>query len=390
MSESASICANIIVIHYNEIALKGRNRPVFEATLIKNIKKTLKNEKYITISKRASRLIIELSKDSSLDSILSKLKKVFAIQWIAFGISVNKNIDILKKEVLNFADIYKNKTIKLETKRADKSFPLKSIEINKEIGQWLEANGFNVDLKKPEMRIHIEVLNTEVLVLSDKIFGLGGLPAGTSGKLLCLFSGGIDSPVAAWLMMKRGCVVDFLHVAHENEFSNIKNSKLMKILEKLKEYAPIQMQLYVLPYFEFYKKTFDMQSRNELVVFKRFLLRLAEKLCRDKNYLGIVTGDAVAQVASQTLNNLYATDTITNLPIYRPLTSYDKAEIIDLAKKIETYDISIEQYKDCCSLIATKHPNTMAKIENVDRIEKEIGIDEVVRETLARLEIIYV
>lgn len=378
----------VIVIHYNEVALKGGNRGRFESVLIRNIKKALDGEKYGELKKKSTRIILYLNADSDQDSILAKLKCIFGIQWFAFGFSVAKEIEEIKNAAIEIAAIYKGKSIKLETKRQDKAFALKSMELNKKIGQELEAAGFAVDLDNPQILMHMEILDNEALILSDKIQGVGGLPSGTSGRVLCLLSGGIDSPAAAWLMMKRGCIVDFLHVAQDNEMENIGKSKIVRVLGQLKQYYPLPIRLYAASYSEFYQKTFDMEGRSELVVFKRFLLRIAERLCREKNYLGIVTGDAVAQVASQTLDNLFTTNAVTNLPVYRPLAGYDKDDIVRLAKIIGTFDVSIEKYKDCCSLVATKHPSTRTKIEDAEKSEAKMGINEVVEKTLAKLGIV--
>jgi thiamine biosynthesis protein ThiI len=378
----------IINVHYGEIALKGKNRGQFERTLINNIKKTLENEHYESLEKKATRIIIKLSNKSDLDSIIAKLKKVFGIKWFSVAFTVERDIELLKKSVLNIAEAYRGKSIQIETKRADKSFPLTSIEVSKIVGAELKNAGFQITFDKPDATILIEILDDEILVSSEKLRGLGGLPVGTSGKVLSLLSGGIDSPVAAWLMMKRGCCVDFLHV-HPYQYNEIvKKSKIVKLIEKLKEYAPIKMRLYIAPYAELYKKTFYIPSRNELVVFRRFLKMLAERIATEHGYLGIVTGDSLAQVASQTLDNLYVTSSMSTIPFYRPLIGYDKDEIIELAKKIGTYEISIEEYKDCCSLVATRHPATKTKLDEIKKIEEEIDIENIVENTMLTVEII--
>ncbi len=379
---------NVITVHYSEIALKGKNKWEFERALINNIRKSLFGEQFDSISKKATRLIIRLNNKSAIDSIVSKLEKVFGIKWFAIAYSIPLDMETLKKFVLSISKAIEGKTIEVHTKRADKNFPLSSMDVNQIVGAELTKIGFKVDLRNPEAKIFIEILKDEILVSLDKIRGAGGLPVGTSGKLLCLLSGGIDSPVATWLMMKRGCSIDFLHIASDLEFENAEKSKIIQLIKILKGYSSTKCRFYVAPYSEFYKKTFDLRAsdgRNELVLFKRFLLYLAHELCAKYDYLGVVTGDSVAQVASQTIDNIYATNVVTNLPVYRPLAGYDKEEIIDLAKKIGTFDISTQEYKDCCSLVAMKHPATKTKLADVERLEKEINIKEIVGKTLAAM-----
>lgn len=380
--------SDVITVHYSEIALKGKNKWEFERALVNNIKNLLCNEQYDSISKKSTRFILRLNDRSNTDSIVSKLKKVFGIKWFAVAFSIQRDIDILGKFIISISKVIEGRTIEVDTKRADKSFPLGSMDVNRIIGAELTKIGFKVDLRNPEAKIFIEILKDEILVSLDKLSGAGGLPVGTSGKVLCLLSGGIDSPAAAWLMMKRGCKVDFLHVASDAEFENIEKSKIVQLIKQLKEYSPSKCKFYLAPYAEFYKTTFGLlpsDARNELVLFKRFLLLLAHKICTKNGYFGIVSGDSVAQVASQTLENIYTTNAVTNLPVYRPLAGYDKEEIIDLAKKIRTFDISTQEYKDCCSLVAMKHPATKTKLRDVERLEEEINIEKIVEKTLATM-----
>lgn len=381
----------LVTIHYSEIWLKGRNKGDFENALLSNIRKALNREHYEKLEKKSTRVLLWLSEHSDAASITSKLKKVFGIKWFSVALAIPRDIEFLKNAVVTLSHSYTGKTIKIDTKRADKGFPLTSVEINCIVGAELKTRGFEINLDNPQAKISIEVLRDNFLISSERIEGLGGLPVGTSGKLICLLSGGIDSPVAAWLMMKRGCIVDFVHMsATGSDVKLEKDSKIVRLIGKLREYAPSSAKLYFVPYTEFYKKTLEVSARNELVLFKRFLLRIAARLCVANSYLGVVSGDSVAQVASQTLQNLYATNVVTNLPVYRPLAGHDKEEIIDLAKKIGTYDISIEEYKDCCSLVAAKHPATRAKMTDLDAAENEINIEEVVEKTIAASEIIEV
>ena len=365
-------------IHMGEIALKGKNRKVFERRLIENIKSATGCSRIKSVM---GRLLLYSGKTRRIEEGLSR---TFGIEWFSESLLLGNKIEEITEAIRKNAK--KKKRIKLDTKRADKTYPLTSMEINKKIGIELEKSGFEVDLKNPEERIYVEILKDFALVSFGKTRGLGGLPVGSSGKVLSLLSGGIDSPVASWLMMKRGCTVDYIHLHAFPTNEKAKKSKIMKLVKKLKEFSPPKIRLFLVPYGKFYEKSFEMKSRTELVVFRRFILRLVNRIAEKEGYLGCVTGDSVGQVASQTLENLNVVNRIADYPVYRPLVGHDKQEIIDLAKKIGTYETSIEKYRDCCSLVAEKHPATRAKLEIVER--DEAGIEKLVEETLKEIEIV--
>lgn len=377
-----------IVIHYSEIALKGQNRSNFEKILLANINKKLEREEYEKIEKKLSRILVRLNKNESAERICDKLKQVFGIKWLSPAFAIEKNLEILEKEIIKAAAPYKEKTIKIETKRADKNFPITSLEISKRLATILEKNGFKMELKKTEVRIFVEVLNDEIIIAYKRIEGKGGLPLGCSGKVLCLFSGGIDSPVAAWLMMRRGCSTDLLHVHSFPSLENIRESKIEKIRKKLEEYSPNSIKLYAVPYDEFYANAVSFPEREEAVLFRRFIVKVANKIAEKEGYLGLVMGDNIGQVASQTLENIAVVDEASKIPIYRPLLTMSKEEIIRLAQKIGTYEASIEKYKDCCSLVAPKHPATKVNKKKIELAEKKADINKIVEKTLEKIEII--
>jgi len=371
-------------IHVGEIALKGRNRHIFEQRLIDNIGSAAGCRK---IEKASGRFILHPGKTPAA-GIEAGLLKTFGIEWFSESLRLgNEPEDILDAIVKNAGGL-KKKSMKLETTRAYKQYPLTSVELNRKIGMLLEKKGFNVDLENPEARIYLEILKDSAIVSFGKTRGLGGLPVGSSGRVLSMLSGGIDSPVASWLAMKRGCSVDFLHVHAFPTNEKAKKSKIMKMAEKLKEYSPPKIRLFLVPYGSFYEKSFGMKSRSELVLFRRFIFRLANRIAEKEGHLGFVTGDSIGQVASQTLENLLATTAASDYPVYRPLVGHDKQEIVDLAKKIGTYDISIQEYRDCCSLVAEKHPATRAKLPAVKNEEEKIGIGEIVEKTIKGMEVV--
>lgn len=371
-------------IHFGEIALKGKNRRIFESKLVGNIKSATGCRK---IKRVDGRFLLYPGKTGD-KKIVTGLSRTFGIEWFSKSFLIDNKISNITDVIKKNAGELKKKRIKLDTKRAYKKYPLTSIEINKKVGMALEESGFKVDLKNPEEWIFIEILKDSAIVSLRKTRGLGGLPVGSSGKVLSLLSGGIDSPVASWLMMKRGCTVDFIHLHVFPTNEKARKSKIMKLAGKLKEYSPPKIRMFLVPYGKFYEKSFEMKSRTELVVFRRFILRLANRIAEKKGHAGFVTGDSVGQVASQTLENLYTVSEAADYPVYRPLVGHDKKEIIDLAKKIGTYEISIEKYRDCCSLVAEKHPSTKAKLADVKKDEEKVDIEKIVEETMKDIEVV--
>ncbi|MFH1520480.1 MAG: tRNA uracil 4-sulfurtransferase ThiI [Candidatus Micrarchaeota archaeon] len=372
---------------FSEAILKGGNRRLIENRTIANLRSALLPHGNFDIRKKASRILISCD---NLDREIVKyaILKVFGIDHISFPVSIPSNIkDIETSVLLNSHELIGHK-IKVVTKRADKSFPMKSQEVSAYIGKVLVDKGCTVDLKNPEKTIFIDILPNETLIYFDKFKGFGGNPVGSSGKVLSLLSGGIDSPVSSLLMMKRGCNVDYLHIHQFPENKQVLDSKIIQILKKLREYSPAKFKLFIVPYTEFYKATLKINPKLELVIFRRFLFHLSNNLARKYRYKGVVTGDSLGQVASQTIDNLFTTDEAANLPVYRPLISFNKQEIIDLAMKIDTFSLSIESYKDCCSLVAHKNPNTKVWIQDAKNIEQEINIERIVEKTIEQIEIV--
>tara|TARA_Y100000031_G_C8239095_1_gene394828 strand:- start:943 stop:2091 length:1149 start_codon:yes stop_codon:yes gene_type:complete len=374
-----------VLIHHAEIGLKKGNFSFFEKKLVENIKKSAEKNKIKLneIIRQEKRIIADF--DAKQEKVSELLKKVFGIKNFSFVYEVEKDISKLKKEVENILKKFKIKKIAFETKRSDKAFSLNSVEINKEFGEISNKLGLKVDYKNFEEKIFTEVTSKKIFVYTEKIPGLGGLPVGTSGRVLVLLSGGIDSPVASWLMMKRGCKVDFLHF---HTFKNNKqgfDSKIKTLVEKLNEYQR-KSKLYLVAY-----STYEILTQGEIlqkydmVLFKHFILKFAEKFSIENNYDAIVLGDNLGQVASQTIENLRATSFGISTLIFRPLLTYDKQEIIDLSKKIGTYEMSIEKYKDCCSILSKK-PSTKTKLEFFKNVLKKIDVNEIIEKSLKELE----
>lgn len=370
---------NSIVIHYGEIALKRGRRPYYEKLLKANLEKKLGRK----IGRLRGRLVLRL-KDDDWKTLCEEIQKVFGVAWCAPAIHVKKDTEELEQRIIEFLRRENIKSFKISVKRSDKTFPLTSIELAEYLGRKI-SNRLNlkVDLENPEKTVHIHITEDGFYLFFDKIAGLGGLPTGSSGKILSLLSGGIDSPVAAWLMMKRGCNVDLLHIHSFLTHDEVLETKIGKIAKKLSEYS-LGLTLYLASFKPFFLKSFDLPPRMILVSFRAYMLRLADRLARTRGYLGIVTGDSLGQVASQTLENLYAVNAFSQTPIYRPLIGMNKQEIIDLSKKIGTYQLSIEEYRDCCTIIA-RHPETRADPNQLKEIWEKHNLEEAVEETLTNI-----
>ncbi len=354
----------MFLVHYGEIGLKGKNRPFFEKKLVKNIRKQTGMR-----VKRIPGRLLAWGKDG--------LDKVFGIAYYAEAMEFK--YEELKKEL---PKLIKGKSMKVITTRADKSFPLTSMEVNREIGEILVRKGWKADMVNPDVRIYLEIVQGKVYVYFEKIKGLGGLPVGVSGKVISLLSGGIDSPVATWYAMKRGCEVICLHVHPYPTNEKALKLKMKELLEKLGEYTPT-LKCYFIPYFHF--QAIEIEPKYELIVFRRFLMKLAEEVAKKEGAKAIVTGESLGQVASQTLESIYVTEQATSLPVLRPLIGMDKEEIVRKAKEIGTYEISIKKYKDCCSIVA-RHPATKPRLEDVIRVEP--NMEEIIGKSLEEAEVI--
>ncbi|MDD5171942.1 MAG: tRNA 4-thiouridine(8) synthase ThiI [Candidatus ainarchaeum sp.] len=377
----------MISISFSEVTTKGGNRRLFENMLIRNALASLAPLGSFKAQRRGGRVLLSSEKEHDADAVKSALTKTFGIDAITISIPAKPDIKEIETAVLAHSSDLVGHSIRVEAKRSDKMFSLTSQQINETIGAALVNAGCTVDLENPERTIFINILPQEALISFERIRGPGGLPVGSGGKMISLLSGGIDSPVSSWMMMKRGCEVDFLHLHQFPDNKDVRNSKMMRILQKLREYSPKKLRLFAVPYNEFYKKTLTMEPRNELVVFRRFIMHLANELAKEHGYQGIITGDSIGQVASQTAENLLATNEASQLPVYRPLIGFNKQEIVDLAMKIGTFEVSIESYKDCCSLVAHKSPCTRVPLKVAKRMEEEMGIEEVVKKTLKQIEI---
>jgi len=364
------------VVHYAEIGLKGRNRASFEKKLIKNIAQ--KNG--ILKSWRLPGRIL-LRAESGLD-----LSTVFGIAWWAEVDRTATNVEEIGSKAIEVTRRLRDRpqSFAVRAKVADKRFELNSHELEIEIGQRVQdATGLDVDLTHPHLTLFIEITHSGALVFTEKKRGPGGLPVGVSGKLMGLFSGGMDSAVACYLMAKRGCRIELVHFYAMSHAQEAHEAKIGKLARRLKEFNA-SIGIHYVPYHRFQIASSGlpkMLRRHELVVFRRFMARTAELLAHKQRARALFSGDNLGQVASQTLENMIAVDHAISMPMFRPVIGYDKIEITNQAKRIGVYGLSIGSYKDCCSLIS-RHPATRANYDVIDAIETEIGVDKIIEETL--------
>lgn len=378
------------LVHYGEVALKGLNRPHYEAKLVENIRKALINQEYAEVRRTQGRLLVKLNERSDVSRIEDALKRVFGIAWFAFCYRTEANKESIRECVDKNIVFNRGERIKISTNRADKRAPFTSIELNRELGAHLvNTYGVKVSLKEPEKEIFVEIADGKAYIFTKKVKGLYGLPVGVSGRVLHLLSGGIDSPVAAWLLMKRGCDVDFLHFHAFQSFDKRWNAKIIDLVKVLNRYS-FGSRVFFVPFYPFEVEAIKVPLRYRLILFRRFMFRVAEKIASRHGIVALGSGENLAQVSSQTLENLSVIEEATSIPILRPLLTYDKNEIVNLAKQIGTFRISVRPYKDCCTLFVAKHPVTKAKVEDAEAMESRINLNGAVEASVEKAEVVEV
>jgi thiamine biosynthesis protein ThiI len=359
----------LYVVHYAEIGLKGKNRPDFEKQLIRNIeaKQAVKRAKRLP-----GRILMEA--EGPFD-----LRRVFGVAWWADVIQVRPVVELISEAAVKIARERRGdaSSFAIRAKTAYKPFVLNSQELEVEIGQRVkDALGLEVNLNRPDLTVFVEVMKSAALIYTEKHPGPGGLPVGSAGKLMGLFSGGIDSAVATYFMAKRGAAIELVHFYASASASEAHEGKIGKLAHFLTHFMP-KLTIHYIPFHHFHVAAAGLRSRlrrHELVAFRRLMARVAERLAKLRGAKGLFMGDNLGQVASQTLENLSALDQAVSMPVFRPLIGFDKLEIIDLAKEIGLYELASQRYKDCCSLIS-RHPATRAKLEMIASIEESISVE---------------
>ncbi len=359
---------NSIVIHYSEIGTKGKNRAFFENRLVKNINKAIEKEAY----RRYGRIICELDKKEGLEKIKQILERLPGIANFSFAVKTTLDLKSIKADSIKLLKEEKFKTFKVDTKRSNKKFKLTSQQLNCELGDHIITKlKKKVDVKTPELRLYIEIGEKEALLFCKKYQGVSGLPVGVSGKIACSLSGGIDSPVSAFLLMKRGCEIVFVHV-HNTTVSRGILSKLDDLVKQLTKFQ-LNSKIYIVPFEKIQQEIIaNVPAKFRMIIYRRFMMKIINEISKTEKIKGIITGDSIGQVASQTIENITCIYSAAELPILAPLIGMNKEEIVDIAKKIGTYEYSIQPYPDCCSFMIAKHPETRAKLSEIETIEKNI------------------
>lgn len=377
---------NVFVVHYHEIALKKGNRRLFENKLIDNIRNSLAEIEEVKIEKLPGRLLLS-NYGSSTSIVKERLSKVSGIANFIPGFVVD-NLEGLRKILLDKLKKKEFESFRILTKRGDKDFPKTSEEINREIGSLVqEKTGKKVDLENPEFTVYVEIVNNKVYCGFEKIQGIGGLPAGSSGKVLSLLSGGIDSPVSSFMMMTRGCQVDFIHFHSFPYLDRSSQEKTIELAKKLNQYQS-GSKLYMVPFGDIQKEiVLKVSEKYRVVIYRRLMMKISNKIAEKEGLKALVTGESLGQVASQTLENMSVVNEASSLLILRPLVGMNKEEIISVARKIDTYDISIVPDQDCCQLFTPKHPATKSEIKSITQAESKLDCDKLVLNALERAEV---
>ena len=386
------------LIKYGEIGIKGKNRYLFEDALMRQIRFALRDvEGTFKVSKAQGRIYVDWEGDYDYDEAIECLQRVFGIVGICPVIHVeDKGFEELKKEVVSYMDrMYPDKkiTFKVESRRGKKSYPKRSMEINCDLGEAI-LNAFpdiRVDVHKPDVLLNIEVRD-EIYIYSEIIPGPGGMPVGTNGKAMLLLSGGIDSPVAGYMVSKRGVGLEATYFHAPPYTSERAKQKVIDLAKLVSRYSgPIK--LHVVNFTDIQLYIYDKCPHDELtIIMRRYMMRIAEHFARENDCLGLITGESIGQVASQTMQSLAATNDVCTMPVYRPLIGFDKQEIVEVSEKIDTYETSILPFEDCCTIFVAKHPVTKPNIGKIRKSEERLNekIDELMREAIETTEVIVV
>ena len=366
--------ADIILLKYGEISLKGLNRPMFEKQLLANVAKALAPLGKFSIRKSQSTVYVEpLGDDIDMQAATERLSKVFGIVNICPAAKCQKTIEDIEHttlECLSQIDL-NGKTFKVEAKREDKQFPMNSPQLCRHMGAVILKNteGLSVDVHNPDILVQIEI-RKEAFIFTQKVSGAGGMPVGTAGRAALLLSGGIDSPVAGWMISKRGVVLDAVHFHSHPYTSDRAKEKVIELAKIMTQYTgPIR--LHIVPFTDIQLDIIEKCPKNYLtIIMRRLMMRIAEKIARESGAMALITGESIGQVASQTMESLVVTDNAVDMPVFRPCIGMDKEEIVTISKKIDTYETSILPYEDCCTIFVPKHPKTKPSISEIQEAEK--------------------
>lgn len=383
---------NEILVRYGELSLKGRNRNLFVQRLRKNVKFQTKDLETVSVHAERDRMFIRAEDESEIEEVLQRLQHVFGIHSyspIARTERTDEAIEKLVLDVLSMKDLT-GKTFKVEAKRADKTYG----KTSQQIQQWIGAHALRnypeltAQMKNPDFVLHVDIRRDAAYVSSEVYKGPGGFPVGSSGRSLLMLSGGIDSPVAGYYMMKRGVALEAIHFASPPYTSDLAKEKVLDLAEHLSKFGPT-IKVHVIPFTKIQKLIDEKIPANlTMTVTRRLMMRIADRVREERSLLGIVTGESIGQVASQTLESMTAINAVTATPIIRPLVTFDKSEIIETSEHIGTYDISIRPYEDCCTIFTPANPTTKPRLDKVEYFEGQVDFEELIMEAVNEREVV--
>lgn len=386
------------LIKYGEIGTKGKNRYLFEDALCRQIRRALKKiDGQFIVSKEQGRIYVECDTDFDYDEAVAKLKTVFGILWICPMMQIEDNgfDDLAKQTVEYLKDVYNGKemTFKVKARRARKNYPLNSMEINMDLGERIldAIQQMKVDVHKPDIELNVEIRN-KINIYSEFIPGPGGMPVGTNGKATLLLSGGIDSPVAGYMIAKRGVIIDAVYF-HAPPYTSERAKQKVIDLAKLVAVYSGPINLHIVNFTDIQLYIYDQCPHDELtIIMRRYMMKIAEHFALKEESLGLITGESIGQVASQTMHSLAVTNEVCTLPVLRPLIGFDKQEIIDISEKIGTFETSILPFEDCCTIFVAKHPVTKPNLKAIKRSELKLRekIDELVQTAIETTETLWI
>ena len=378
-----------VMVRFGELGTKGKNKKDFIRLLGQNIRRRLKEYPDLAVEVRYDHIYVKLNGHDAKE-VIEMLQDVSGIQTLSLVYRCEKDIDVIIKSTLELISHQEGRTFKVKSKRSDKSFPLTSDEIVRKVAPAiLKTDKYKVDIHNPDILVSIEIRDEGAYIFTESFPGAGGYPLGVAGKGMLMLSGGIDSPVAAYLMMKRGVKIECIHFASPPYTNEGVIYKLEDILTKLNVYQP-RIRLHIVPFTKIQEAIYDHVPESYCItLMRRMMYRLATRLAYNRNCPVIANGESIGQVASQTLQSMKVINEVTDLPVIRPLATMDKIDIIKIAKKIDTFDISIRPFEDCCTIFTPKRPKTMPHLDSVEEFEKTFDYESLIKEAIENIEVRY-
>lgn len=385
---------NILIVRCGEVALKGMNKPYFERMLVDRIKNNLKSFQGVDVKRSEGLIFVRADKELDIDAIIKEISKVFGVASISKAVEAPSDMDAIGEEAVKYMlDLIEKRgihTFKVEGKRADKTFPVKSPEIGRIIGAkvLIGCKVLKVDVHNPDVLLHVDVRHDRSYIYEGKIPGFGGLPLGTNGKGLTLLSGGIDSPVATWMMAKRGMLIEAVHF-HSYPYTSQRAQEKVEDLARIVSTYCGRFKMHVINLLPIQEAIVTNCPEEETTILvRRFMMRIAERIAKDTGCMMLITGENLGQVASQTAEALVVTDASVDLPVMRPLIAMDKVDIMAKAEEIGTFETSIQPYEDCCTVFLPKHPTTKPKLERILESERKLDVEALIEAAVQSQEIV--